>query len=92
MIEKIRHKGLKALYEKDQTKGVLQEQVKRLRVILSRLDAASTPEDMDFPGLGLHPLKGDKAGFWAVWVSGNWRVIWRFEDGNVTDVDWIDYH
>lgn len=93
MIKTIRHKGLKALYEKDQTKGVQQIQVKRLRAILARLDAAATPADMDFPGLRLHLLKGAMAGFYAVDVSGNWRVIFRFdEDGNATDIDLIDYH
>lgn len=93
MIKIIRHKGLKALYEKDQTKGVQQSQVERLRVILARLDAAATPADMDLPGLRLHPLKGDLAGFYAVDVSGNWRVIFRFdEDGNATDIDLTDYH
>jgi proteic killer suppression protein len=89
----IRHKGLKALYEKDHTKGVQQQQVKRLRLILARLDAAATPADMDLPGLRLHPLKGDKTGFYAVDVSGNWRVIFRFDAaGDATDVDLIDYH
>jgi len=93
MVKTIRHKGLKALYEKDQTKGIQQSQIKRLRAILARLDAAATPADMDFPGLRLHPLKGDMAGFYAVDVSGNWRVIFRFdEDGNATDIDLIDYH
>jgi proteic killer suppression protein len=93
MIKKIRHKGLKALYEQDQSKGVLQEQVKRLRVILARLDAAESPADMDLPGLNLHPLKRDLAGFYAVSVSGNWRVIFRFDkSADATDIDLIDYH
>ncbi len=93
MIKTIRHKGLKSLYEKDQTKGVQHGQVKRLRAILARLDAAATPADMDFPGLRLHPLKGDMAGFYAVDVSGNWWVVFRFDaDGNATDVDLTDYH
>ena len=93
MITTIRHKGLKALYEKDDPKGVQQNQVKRLRAILARLEAAESPADMDFPGLRLHPLKGDRAGFYAVDVSGNWRVVFRFdEDGDATDVDLIDYH
>ena len=93
MIKTIRHKGLKALYEKDQTRGVRQDQVIRLRALLARLDAAATPADMDFPGLRLHPLKGELAGFYAVDVSGNWRVVFRFdEDGHATDIDLVDYH
>lgn len=90
---KIRHKGLCALYEKGQTKGVQQQQVKRLKLILVRLDAAREPADMDLPGLRLHPLQGDKDGFHAVNVSGNWRVIFRFDaTGEATDVDLTDYH
>lgn len=93
MIKTIRHKGLKNLYEKDQTRGVNQNQVTRLRTILARLDASNTPADMDFPGLRLHQLKGDFDGYYAVNVSGNWRVVFRFDDdGNVTDVDLVDYH
>lgn len=47
---------------------------------------------MDFPGAGLHPLKGDKKEFWSVSISGNWRLIFRFENGHAYDVDYIDYH
>jgi proteic killer suppression protein len=90
---KIRHKGLRALYEKEQTKGVQQQQVKRLKLLLARLDAAREPSDMDLPGLRLHALHGDKEGFYAVSVSGNWRVIFRFDEtGEATDVDLMDYH
>lgn len=92
MIGSIRHKGLAALYYEDQTKGVKQSLVKRLRHILALLETAFTIEDMNIPGLKLHQLKGDLAGFYAVFVSGNWRVIFRFEDGQATDVDLIDYH
>lgn len=92
MIQNIRHKGLAALHESGQTKGVLQEQVKRLRQILLLLDTAKTLNDMDLPGLRLHPLKGDRAGFHAVWVSWNWRVTFRLENGEAWDVDYTDYH
>jgi proteic killer suppression protein len=92
MIGRIQHKGLAALYYEDQTKGVKQSLVKRLRYILALLDTAFTVEDMNIPGLKLHQLKGGLAGFYAVAVSGNWRVIFRFEDGQATDVDLIDYH
>jgi proteic killer suppression protein len=53
---------------------------------------ARAPRDMDFPGLRLHPLTGNLNGFWSVSVSGNWRIIFRFEDSHVRDVDLIDYH
>ncbi len=92
MIGNIRHKGLAALYYDDRTKGVNQSLVTRLRQILALLATASTIEDMNLPGLQLHQLKGDLAGFYAVSVSGNWRVIFRFADGQVTEVDLIDYH
>ena len=92
MIVSIRHKGLAALYYHDRTKGVKQSLVKRLRYILALLDTAFAVEDMNLPGLKLHQLIGDLAGFYAVSVSGNWRVIFRFEDGEAADVDLIDYH
>jgi proteic killer suppression protein len=47
---------------------------------------------MDLPGFRLHPLKGEYAGFWAVTVRANWRVVFRFEDGHAVDVDYLDYH
>ena len=92
MLKKIHHKGLKALYEKNQSKGINPDWLPRVRRILTTLDAATDPTGMDVPGFVLHPLKGDLAGFWSVRVSGNWRVVWRFEDGDATDVDLIDYH
>ena len=92
MIGNIRHKGLAALFYDDQTKGVKPSLGKRLRHILALLETAFTIEDMNIPGLKLHQLKGDLAGFYAVAVSGNWRVIFRFEDGQANDVDLIDYH
>ena len=92
MIGSKTHKGLAALYYHDRTKGVQQSLVKRLRQILALLATAVTVEDMNLPGLRLHQLKGDLARFYAVSVSGNWRVIFRFEDGQATDVDLIDYH
>jgi len=66
--------------------------VDKLRDILARLDAASAAADMDLPGFRLHPLKGDLKGFWAVTVRANWRVIFRFEDGDALEVDYSDYH
>jgi proteic killer suppression protein len=92
MIASFRHKGLAALHHENQTKGVQQSQVKRLRQILALLESANTVEDMNLPGLKLHPLKGDRKDFYAVSVSGNWRVIFRFEEGNAEDVDLVDYH
>jgi len=88
----LRHKGLKRLHEDDDVRGVNGQQVVKLRDILARLDAATEIADLDLPGFRLHPLKGGLTGFWAVTVRANWRVIFRFEDGECWDVDYIDYH
>jgi toxin HigB-1 len=92
LIRSIRHKGLKRLYEDDDARGVIAEHVEELRDILARLDATTMVSDMDLPGFRLHPLKGEMKGFWAVTVRANWRVIFRFADGDAFDVDYIDYH
>lgn len=92
MIRSIRHKGLKRLYEDDDPRGVMREHAGKLRDILARLDAASAVVDMDLPGFRLHPLKGELKGFWAVTVRANWRVIFRFAEGDALDLDFVDYH
>ena len=92
MIRSIRHKGLKLLHRFDNPRGVVAEHVVKLRDILARLDAAASIEDMDLPGFRLHQLKGDRKGLWAVTVRANWRVVFRFEDADAWDVDYIDYH
>lgn len=92
MIMSIEHKGLADLHWKDQSKGIMQSLVKRLKQILALLDTARIIDDMNLPGLKLHPLKGDMKGFYSVSVSGNWRVIFRFVDGNALDVNLVDYH
>ncbi len=92
MIKNFKHKGLKKFYESGNKKGIIPEHSNRLRIILARLDAGQTPEDMNLPGLKLHLLKGKLKIFWAVDVSGNWRVIFRFENNNADDVNYKDYH
>ena len=92
MISSFRHKGLEALYQDDQTKGVSQALVKRLRQILALLDSAKVVEDMNLPGLKLHILTGNLKGYYAVSVSGNWRIIFQFAEGQARHVDLIDYH
>lgn len=92
MIRSFRSKPLKRLYERGDDGRIHAEHRLVLRDILTRLDAAATPEDMDLPGFRLHRLKGSHADFWAVTVRANWRVIFRFEDGVAADVDYLDYH
>jgi len=60
--------------------------------MLARLDVATRPEQLDLPGFRLHPLKGELAGYWSITVRANWRIIFRFEEGDATDVDLVDYH
>ena len=87
MIKRIRHHGLKRFYQDDDRRGVISEHVEKISVILARLDRAVRADDMDLPGLRLHPLKGDMAGFWSVTVRANWRIVFRFDAADVTDVD-----
>ena len=92
MIRSFRHRGLKRLYEREDASQIHAAYRKKVVRILADLDSAREPRDMDFPGLRLHPLTGDLKGFWSVTVSGNWRIIFRFNDANVVDVDPVDYH
>jgi proteic killer suppression protein len=93
MIRSFRHKGLRRLFEEADARGVPPELVKKLRNILTFLNAANAPaEAAPFPGWRLHALKGDLSGFWSISVSGNWRVIFRFADGDAHDIDLVDYH
>ncbi len=92
MIESIQHKGLKLLWEKDNTSKLPSVQIFKIRMIITLLDNATDVQDMNFPGSDLHPLKGDRSGFWAVKVNGNYRIIFRFVNENAFDVDYIDYH
>lgn len=92
MIQGFRHQGLKRLFENGETKGVRPDHLEKIENILAVLNRAGEPEDMNLPGFHLHPLKGDLKGFWSVTVRANWRVIFRFQEGDTYDVDLIDYH
>lgn len=92
MILTYRHKGLEIYALKGDRSKLQQSHVPKIRLILSRLDNATSPEMMNQPGYHFHALKGNLKGFYSVKVSGNWRLIFRFEDENVLDVDYIDYH
>lgn len=92
MIRGFRHKGLGQLYKSGDRRRVRPDQVDRIERILARLEQASAASDMALPGYRLHPLKGALSGYWSVTVSGNWRLIFRFEGGDAFDVDLVDYH
>ena len=92
MIRSFRHKGLARFFETGSKAGIQSAHAERLRLILGRLNAAVKAEDMGLPGLRLHPLKGERKGTWVVWVSGNWRVTFRFVGADAEVVDYEDYH
>jgi toxin HigB-1 len=91
MIESFRHKGLRRFYENDDRKLLRADMVERIRDILTALEAAETIEGLGRPSFRLHALKGELKGFWAVTVRANWRIIFRFANGNASDVDFVDY-
>jgi len=92
MIRRFVHKGLERFYRTGDKSGIQAKHAGRLRLILSNLDQAEGPEDMALPGLALHELKGPRKGVWAVKVSGNWRVTFRFAGRDAERVDYEDYH
>ncbi|MCY3896409.1 MAG: type II toxin-antitoxin system RelE/ParE family toxin [Chloroflexi bacterium] len=92
MIVRFRHQGLRRLYERGDGRLLPSRRVGKIERILARLDVATEPASMNLPGFRLHPLRGNLVGFWAVSVSGNWRIVFRFEAGNIREVDLVDYH
>ena len=92
MIKSFAHKGLKEFYETGSKRGIQAEHASKLERMLDRLDASTSPQDMNLPGYRLHPLKGDKQDMWSVWVNGNWRMTFYFEDQDAYLVDYMDYH
>ena len=92
MIKSFTHKGLEKFYTTGNQAGIQAIHAKKLQLILAMLNDAQSIDDVNAPALRLHPLKGQKAGLWAVSVQANWRVSFRFEDGDVYVVDYLDYH
>jgi len=92
MVRGFKHRGLKRLFERDDRSGIRPDLVDTVQEILTVLDDAETPQELNLPGYRLHPLKGDLKGFWSVTVRANWRIIFRFEGTNAFDVQLIDYH
>lgn len=91
-IRTFRSKGLKKFFETGSKSGIQPALANKVELILDRLDAATDPKDMNFPGSNFHSLKGDLKEFYSVHVNGNWAVIFRFENGEALDVDLVDYH
>ncbi len=91
MIRHFKHEGLKRFFETGNKRFIHPDHAKRLRLALARLEVSFNPTDMDLPGMGFHVLAGDRQGFYAVSISGNWRLIFRFEGKDAVDVDYLDY-
>jgi proteic killer suppression protein len=92
VIQSIRHKGLKRLYEEHDRSGIRPDLADKVQKILSALDAADGPEDMALPLFRLHRLKGNRRGAYSVTVKANWRVTFSFRRGVARDVDLENYH
>lgn len=92
MIKSWKHKGLKVFYSTGRTSGIQATHAKRLKLLLQLLNAATQPDDMNLPGFFYHPLKGNKNAYFAVTVNKNWRLIFKFEEGDAILVDYLDYH
>jgi len=92
VIRAFAHKGLEKFFLDGIKKGIQAKHAQRLADLLDRLNASRAVKDMNFPGSGLHQLKGKLQGYWSVKVSGNWWVIFQFKDGDAFNVDYVDYH
>ncbi|HEY1057696.1 MAG TPA: type II toxin-antitoxin system RelE/ParE family toxin [Limnobacter sp.] len=92
MIKTFAHKGLEKFYLTGSKAGIRPDHANKLRRQLARLDEAHSPQDMDIPGWNLHSLDGVLKGHWSVWVSGNWRMTFRFVGDDVEIVNYLDYH
>jgi proteic killer suppression protein len=92
MIPSYRHKGLRLFAETGSKAGIQPAHAGKLRILLTALDVASKPADMNAPGYGLHPLRGGLEGHWAVSISGNWRLTFAFSGEDAILVDYQDYH
>lgn len=92
MIKSFRHKELQRFFELRSKAGIHAGHATKLRLQLAALDQAIKPEDLSAPSWGLHPLKGDLKGHWAITVNGNWRMIFAFDASDAILVDYRDYH
>lgn len=92
VISTFRHRGIEKFFRTGSKAGIQAKHAAKLSLQLFALDNARTPRDMNAPGWKLHPLRGELIGHWAVWVSGNWRLTFRFEGEDAVLVDYPDYH
>ena len=92
MILSINHKGLRLYYEDGNGSKLSSEYLKKIARILTSLDAVTSEDDIIALGSGIHKLSGDLSDFWSIKVSVNYRIIFKFDNGDVFEVDYLDYH
>ncbi len=92
VIRSFKHRGLKRLYEEGDGRGIRTDLLDTVERILTALDDAIVPQALNIPRYRLHPLKGDRKGWWSVTVRSNWRIVFRFEGSDAFDVELVDYH
>ena len=92
MIKAFRHKGLERWFRNGDSRGISAKHGPRIQRMLDMIDAAVSAGELDIPGMHLHALKGERKGWWAMTVSGNYRITFRFDGEDATDVDLEDYH
>ena len=92
MIRRFRHARLEKYFLGGTKSRIQAKHANRIRIVLARLHASTSPQDMNLPGLKLHELRGRWKGYWAVSVSGNWRITFKFDGKDAIDVDYEDYH
>lgn len=92
MIKSWKHKGLKRFFEQGSTAGIIPNHANRLEILLSALNDADTINALGIPSFRLHPLTGNRKGIWSVTVSGNWRLTFEFDNGDVYILNYEDYH
>ncbi len=89
---RIAAQGARTVLRAGHDEGINAQHAPKLRRLLAALHTAAGPDNMNVPGYRLHQLKGDRSGQWAVWVSGNWRLVFAFDGDHATNVDQVDYH
>jgi len=92
MIAGIKHKGIRLYYEEGNGTKLPAEQLSKIRRVLGMLEAVNSEKDIKALGSGIHMLKGEFAGYWSIHITGNYRIIFRFEDRDIYDIDYLDYH
>jgi proteic killer suppression protein len=92
MIATISHKNLRLYFEEGNGSKLPNDQLSKISRVLTALDAVSSEDDIRVLGSGIHKLTGNMKNFWSIKVSANYRIVFRFEDGDIFDVDYLDYH